>query len=230
MDFEVYCDESGQQFLTTQGSRFDKYVLIGGLWIEASHHEKHKSKIKRLREIHRVHGEFKWNRVSPSRQEFYRDLVELFFAEPMSFRCLVLPAEQLDATRFHEADEELMFYKFYYQLLHHWISDFNRYCIFVDLKTNRVQSRIRTLEKVLQNANPRAEILSVQALPSRELDLLQLTDVLLGAVSSRFHARTTSTAKLAVVEAVEAHLRHPIRPTTRRASKFNVFCFRTRSG
>lgn len=230
MDFEVYCDESGQQHLTTKSIRSDTYVLIGGLWIEASNRETHKSKIRRIRNTHQVHGEFKWNRVSPSRQDFYRDLVRLFFRQPMNFRCLVLPADQLDAVRFHDADEELMFYKFYYQLLHHWILDFDRYRIFVDLKTDRVKSRIQTLENVLQNANPAAEILSVQALPSRELDLLQLTDVLIGAVSSRFHGTTTSTAKLAVVEAIEDRLRHPIRPTTRRASKFNVFFFRTRSG
>lgn len=230
MDFEVYCDESGHQALTTRGIRANTYVLIGGLWIEASNRESHKSKIRHIRDVHKLYGEFKWNRVSPSRQEFYRDVVRLFFQEPMNFRCLVLPADQLDAVRFHDADEELMFYKFYYQLLHHWILDFNRYRIFVDLKVDRLKGRIRTLENVLQNANPEAEILSVQALPSRELDLLQLTDVLIGAVSSRFHGRTTSTAKLAVVEAIEDRLRHPIRPTTIRASKFNIFLFRTRSG
>lgn len=229
MDFEVYCDESRQDYFWNR-EESERYVLIGGLWIEADERQDYKNKIGRLREIYDVWGEFKWNRVSPSRQEFYSALVNLFFEEAMRFRCIVLPVQQLDAVQFHNADNELMFYKFYYQLLHHWILDFNRYRIFVDLKTNRVHNRVRALERVLRNANLTSKILSVQALPSRQVDLLQLTDVLIGAVGYRFHQTTTSTAKLAVVDAIETHLGHPIQPTSRRVPKFNIFRFRPGGG
>jgi hypothetical protein len=230
MNFEVYCDESRQEYFRNPAGDGDRYVLIGSLWIEADERQDHKAKIKNLREIHNVWGEFKWNRVSPSRQQFYLALVHLFFEEAMRFRCIVLPAHQLDAIQFHHADNELMFYKFYYQLLHHWILDFNSYRIFVDLKTNRLHNRIRTLERVLRNANLTSEIVAVQALPSRQVDLLQLTDVLIGAVGYRFHRETTSAAKLAVVNEIETCLRHPIQPTSRREQKFNVFRFRPGGG
>jgi hypothetical protein len=230
MDFEIYCDESRPEHFRDRSGDGDRYVLIGGLWIEAAQRHNYKIRIKQLREIHNVWGEFKWNRVSPSRQQFYLALVRLFFQEAMRFRCVVLPAKQLDAVRFHNADNELMFYKFYYQLLHHWILDFNSYRIFVDLKTNRLHNRIRTLERVLRNANLTAEIQAVQALPSRQVDLLQLADVLLGAVGYHFHKQTTSEAKLAVLKEIEAHLGHPIQPTSRREQKFNVFRFRPGGG
>jgi hypothetical protein len=61
--------------------------------------------------------EFKWKTVSPSRQEFYCALVRLFFEQDMLFRCIVLPASRVDCETVREGDEELMFYKFYYQLL-----------------------------------------------------------------------------------------------------------------
>jgi hypothetical protein len=230
MDFEVYCDESRTENFYDQALGDDSYVLIGGLWIEASEREDYKAKIKGLRETHNVYGEFKWNRVSPSRQQFYLALVRLFFEEAMRFRCMVLPVSQLDAIQFHQAGNELMFYKFYYQLLHHWILDFNRYCIFVDFKSNRVRSRLRTLRSVLQNANITSEILAVQALPSNQVDLLQLVDVLIGAVGYRFHQQRGSTSKLAVLNEIEDHLGHPIQPTPRREGKFNVFRFRTGGG
>lgn len=230
MNFEVYCDESRQDYFWNRAGDGERYVLVGGLWIEADERQDYKTKIKKLREIYDVWGEFKWNRVSPSRQEFYLALVRLFFEEAMRFRCIVLLAHQLDAVRFHDADNELMFYKFYYQLLNHWILDFNSYRIFVDLKTNRLHNRVRTLERVLRNANLTSEILSVQALPSRQVDLLQLTDVLIGAVGYKFHKETTSTAKLAVINEIETHLGRPIQPTSRRVQKFNIFRFRPGGG
>jgi hypothetical protein len=230
MDFEVYCDESRAEYFRDRQPGAKRYVLIGGLWIEAEQREDYKAKIRKLREIHDVWGEFKWNRVSPSRQQFYLALVQLFFEEAMRFRCLVLPANQLDSIQFHNADNELMFYKFYYQLLHHWILDFNTYRVFVDLKTNRLHNRIKTLERVLQNANLTSEVLAVQALPSHQVDLLQLADVLIGAVGYRFHEERTSVAKLAVLREIEAQLGHPIQPTSRREQKFNIFRFRPGGG
>jgi len=231
MDFEIYCDESHQEYFKTRQGDGPHYVLIGGLWIEASKRDNYKTRIKSLRKQFDVQGEFKWHRVSPSRIEFYRALVQLFFEEEMRFRCIVLPADQLDAVKFHKSDNELMFYKFYYQLLHHWIYDFNRYRIFLDLKTNRVDDRLRVLEQVLQNSNLTSEIISVQALPSHELDLLQLTDVLLGAVGYKFHLCTSSQSKLAIIEEIEGYLpNHVIQPTRRGESKFNIFQFRPNGG
>jgi len=51
----------------------------------------------------------------------------------------------------------------------------------VDTKTNRLHSRIQTLEKCLRHANL-SSLVQVQALPSHEVDLLQLVDVLTEAV------------------------------------------------
>lgn len=228
MDLEVYCDEARQELFA--GRSRDGFVVIGGLWLESARREHLKARIGELRERHRVRGEFKWQKVSPSRESFYLDLVELFFGEPMRFRAIVLAAQEMDAVRFHDADTELMFYKFYYQMLHHWILGQNTYRIFVDVRTNRVRGRVRTLERVLRNANLTAEIACVQALPSRELDVMQLADVLVGAVGFHFNGGGTSAAKGAVVSRIEEHLDHPIRPTSRAEQKFNIFRFQSEGG
>jgi hypothetical protein len=228
MDLEVYCDESRQQLFA--GKDRIGFVVLGSVWLETARREDLKARIKELRARHDLHGEFKWQKVSPSRSGFYSDLVELFFGEPMRFRAIVLATEEMDAVRFHDADKELMFYKFYYQLLHHWILGQNTYRIFVDTKTNRVPGRVKILERVLRNANLTAQILGVQALPSRQLDLLQLADVLLGAVSYSFNGRGKSQAKNSVVAAIGQHIGHEIEPTSRAAQKFNIFRFRPQGG
>jgi hypothetical protein len=231
MDFEVYCDESRQEyFSSTLQPREPRFVLIGSLWIEAARRPALKAGIKAMREEHDVHGEFKWHRVSPSRQLFYTELINLFFDEPVRFRCIVLPAQQLDAVTFHNGDNELMFYKFYYQLLHHWILDFNTYRIFVDTKTNRVRQRLQRLREILDRSNYTSYVASVQALPSSQVDLLQLVDVLTGAVGFHFNADGTSSAKRAVVRAIEQRLAHPIQPTSKSEEKFNIFRWRPGGG
>lgn len=230
MDIEAYCDESRQDYFAHAGKiAAGHYVLIGSLWLEALSRSEIKSKIRALRQKHNLHGEFKWKRVSPSRQVFYTDLIDLFFDEQLRFRCIVLPANQLDVITFHSGDNELMFYKFYYLMLRAWILEFNRYRIFVDMKTNRIQ-RLSKLTEVLRNTNRFAKIEPVQALPSHEVDLLQFVDVLIGAVGYRFHATITSQAKLAVVTAIEDHLKHPIRPTSKSQEKFNIFSWRPGGG
>lgn len=232
MNFEIYCDESQQDLFTGKvNQRQDRRIVLGGLWIKADLRTRLKDEIKKLRTKHDLLGEFKWIRVSPSRQDFYSDLVDLFFStESARFRALVLPADQLDAVQFHGGDAELMFYKFYYQLLHHWILDSNTYRVFVDTKTNRVGGRLKRLHEVLTSANWLSIIEQVQALPSKKVDLLQLADVLIGAVSYRLHERQSSAAKIAVVERVERHIGHRISCTSYGEKKLNVFCWNSGGG
>jgi len=228
MDFEVYCDESGQELFKSRLSG-EHYVLIGSAWIKAEDRRKHKDDVRTIRQRYKVHGEFKWNKVSDSRLDFYLDIVKWFFRSDIRFRVLVLRANELDVVKFHDDDNELMFYKFYYQLLHHWILDFNKYKVFLDTRTNRLHSRLKVLETCLNSANLTSSVV-VQALPSSELDLIQVTDVLIGAVSYKFHRRGESHAKLRIVREVEQNLGREIEPTSRSVEKFNIFRFRSDGG
>jgi len=135
----------------------------------------------------------------------------------------VVDTQRVDLQKYHEADKELGYYKFYYQLLKNWIEDFNSYRVFVDLKTNRSPHRLAVLYNFLSVSNILADVVSVQALPSKDLVLMQLADVLLGGVSAKFNNSVVSNAKLEVIKQIEHHLRHPVMPTSRGVKKFNVF-------
>lgn len=232
MRFEVYCDEALPDLFTSEKPRA-KYLMIGALWLPADLREEAKAKITRLRERHNVHGEMKWRKISPSRVDFYAEVIDLFFAygSDMRFRCIAVDHEKTDLDHFHDGDGELGFYKFYYQLLHHWILDFNEYTVFCDLKSNRSHTRLAELRKVLSNANLSAEIVNVQPLPSGQLVLMQLCDILLGAANSRLNFEApASPAKLAIVERIEARLGRKIGPTWKSEEKFNVFKINLKGG
>lgn len=231
MNFDVYCDESRPDLLTSAHPH-GNHAVIGSLWLESQRRDTFKQAIHDLRNIHRVGGEFKWQKVSPSREQFYMALVDWFISQGLDlrFRCVLIRHDQVDWA-LHEGDKELGFYKFYYQMLHHWVGDFNRYAIFCDFKGNRLSSRLETLRQCLDRANLTSEIAQVQSVRSEESVLIQLADVLTGAVSSKMNGTLVlGGTKAALITHLESRLGMPIQATGGDAQKFNVFAINTGGG
>jgi hypothetical protein len=230
MRFEIYCDESSHDRLTKEQERRNGFFFIGGIWIPAEHRLQLKESIRNLQDIYQTHGELKWNRVCPSRLQVYQSLIDVFFDSPARFRCVAIECKKVDLLRYDNSDAELGFYKFYYQLLHHWITDFNEYSVFVDFKINRDPSRLKTLHRVLEYGNLAARVARVQALNSGESPFIQLVDVLTGAVGHKFHRHTGSASKAVIVKRIEHRLKRPISPTGPFETKFNVFQMNLQGG
>jgi hypothetical protein len=232
MRFEVYCDEAQPDLFFSKHPKA-RFLMIGSLWIPGDLRQELKHKINAIREHHNTWGEIKWSKVSPSRLPFYLELVDLFNSYGLNarFRCIAVDHAQVDMT-FHEHDKELGFYKFYYQLLHHWILGFNEYDIYCDAKTNRDSKRLPTLRQCLGHANVSSHINGIQSLPSRQVALIQICDLLLGAAGSRLNNTLhPGSAKEAVVKRLESQLGiSRLGPTSLSAEKFNVFQIKLQGG
>lgn len=225
MIFDVYCDESRPDLLSSRHPKA-KYMLIGSLWLQKDLREKFKREIHDLRNKHKIGGEFKWQKVSPSRIKFYKELIGWFNAmgEQLRYRCIVVEHEQVKLKLYHNNDQELGFYKFYYQLLHHWIYDFNEYYFFVDYKANRNRNALSDLQKCLDCANLSSEVKLVQAVHSKESVLIQLVDVLTGLAAYRLNGSVNgNSAKCELLCEMERLLGNTIRATAKDSPKFNVF-------
>lgn len=233
MKFEVYCDESRPDLLSSQNPPV-RYLVIGSLWLRTEDRQEFKNIIHSLRDKHKIGGEFKWQKVSPSRLDFYQELVEWFMSigsERLRFRCIAVEHEKVNLVRFHESDHELGFYKFYYQMLHHWILDFNEYAIFCDFKQNRIRNRLHILQQCLDRSNLSSIVANVQPIRSEESVLIQLADVLTGAAAARLNETLRAgSAKEKVVEQLELAFGHMIRPTVKNHQKYNVFRIDLRGG
>lgn len=229
MKFEVFCDESCPEVLMDKSA--NKYMILGSLWIPADNRENMKVSIKSLKEKFSYVNEIKWNKVAPSTLDFYLELSKYFFKiSDFRFRAILVESGKIDLIRFHNDDGELSFYKFYYQLLHHWIYDYNEYSIYVDLKVNKDRNRVGKLWEVLKNANLFSAIKVVQAIPSDESLGIQLTDFLTGCINGKFNQKTISSSKLAVISEIESLLKHPITPTNKAEEKFNIFKINLQGG
>ena len=229
MDIYIYCDESRQDLLASKESvsENNKFCCIGGIMVSADARAKIKAKIKSLKEKYGVYGEIKWSTVSPNKLPFYLDLVDLFFdSSDLFFRTVVIDASKVRNNVFNENDQELGYYKFYYQLLYRWALLGNQYRVFTDQKTNRDKKRLQELRRILNTQFPVSDTFeSIQAIDSKESLILQMQNILMGAVGYKYNFRGegSSDAKEQIVAKIENRLGRKIGKTYSSEQKFNVF-------
>lgn len=228
MKFEIYCDESHPDIFWSQSPKHARFCLIGSLWLPADQRQSLKDAINSLKETHNFKTEIKWHKAHKRFESFFKELIDLYLdynkCDLLRFRCIAVESEKIDLIRFHESDAELGFYKFYYQMLVHWILDFNEYRIFCDEKTNRTGDRLKTLHRVLDCSNITSYVASIQALPSKEVTLLQLTDFLLGMASSRMNQSVSQgSIKDKIILHLEDSLGHRLIPTPKGDIQYNIF-------
>lgn len=229
MNFEIYCDESCQEVLKDKTAH--NYMGLGGIWIPSENRKELKEGIKLIKDKHNIKGEIKWKKVSPAYINFYKEIIEFFFkSDFIRARIIVIDTNQINNTRFNKSDNELGFYKFYYQLLHHWILDYNSYSIYLDMKMISDKTRIKVLNEALQNSNLTSEIKNVQSIHSHESVGIQLADLLTGIVLAKFNNKTTSKSKKYLIEFVESQNKRIIAPTPKGIDKLNIFKINLQGG
>src|SRR5207248_4228111 len=129
----------------------------------------------------------KWGKVSPAGLPFYSDLVNFFFDESaLRYRCVVALKGNLDHARF-EQDHDTWYYKMYFLLLRRLlVQQDGPYRVYLDVKDTNSSEKVQNLHDVLCN-NMRdfsQNVLQrVQAVPSHEVQQIQLADLLTGAVA-----------------------------------------------
>ena len=224
----IYCDESCH--LHNDGHRA---MALGAISCPADGHKAVGRAIKSLKKAHGIPPgrEIKWGQVSPSNQAFYIALVDLFFNdERLGFRGVVVPDKNLlDHARFDQTHDDF-YYKMWWQLLTRMIDDEHGFRVFVDIKDTHSSNKLRKLQEVLCNTHYDFDcrrVQSVEAVRSHDVPLVQLADVLTGALSHHFRQVNGSAAKQAVIEHIKARSGLSLeRSTPPGARKFNLFVWR----
>jgi len=228
----IYCDESCHLPNDRQ-----KSMVLGALW---SYHAKTAEHNAHIAEIKAKHGlsrffEIKWSKVSAGKISFYYDLVNYFFDNPtMGFRAWVVPDKSiLDHGPYQQTHDD-WYYKMYFYLIRNLINPENTYRIYIDIKDTRSRQKLHKLEDVVANSNcdfSRAIIQKVQHVHSHEIGLMQLADLLLGAVSYSARGLTTSPAKQEVLNLIKQRSGLSlIRSTLPGARKFNICVWQPNNG
>lgn len=228
----IYCDESCHLPNDDQNA-----MVLGALWCLRNKAGKQNRAIAELKVKHHLSPlfEIKWTKVSPGKLDFYRDLLNYFFdSRIMGFRGWVVPDKSILSHEDYDQTHDEWYYKMYFYLLRNLISTERRYHIYLDIKDTRSRMKLRKLKEVLSNANydfSREIIERIQHVHSHDIGLMQLADILIGAVS--YHARglSNSAAKNEIVQLIKGRTGLSLtRNTLPSERKFNLCIWRPSSG
>lgn len=214
--FNFYCDESCH--LEKDGAQF---MLIGYTSSPYNQVRNHHEYIRNIKAKHGFHTETKWSALSKSTYPLYAELVDYFFSTDLQYRAIVIDKAQLKHEAFNQSHDDF-YYKMYYQLLNKKISSEFNYNIYLDIKDTRSAKKVHGLLDYL-NRNY-ISVRNMQNIRSHESELMQLTDIITGALGYHLKGLNKVIAKTNIIEKIKAHSKHPLnRSTALESNKFNLF-------
>lgn len=222
--YNIYCDESC--YLENDNQ---KAMVLGCVWCLL---DKTKTVSNRIREIKVKHNlnkkfEIKWTKVSESKIDFYLDLVDYFFdTDDLHFRCLVIPDKNLlNHEKFKQTHNE-WYYKMYFALLKVILHPNDKYRIYLDVKDTKGSQKIQELQKILCNNlyDFSTQVIERMSLiRSNDSEILQISDLLQGAMSYLHRDLTSNKGKLKLIERIQQRSKYGLKKSTLyKEEKFNI--------
>lgn len=224
MEYNIYCDESCH--LQTNDSR---YMFIGAVYCPKNKVKKINEYIKHLKENYCLSNriELKWNKVGKKTEKLYLDIINYFFNQDyLKFRVIVIDKTILDHDRFQQTENEF-YHKAYYEMLKYIITPENSYNIYPDIKDTHSyyyhQIMLNFLRIKIDDTNSKT-IKKVQPIRSYESPILQINDILIGALSYFYRNLNTNQTKLKIIEEIQKLHEYPLNQTSAYSNtKFNIF-------
>lgn len=224
MKYSVFCDES---------SHFEKdyysAMVLGAVWCPTEDIREISHKIRDIKQKHHIDTwqEVKWTKVSPAIAPLYLDLMELYQYSSLNFRGIVIDSKQELNHEQYNQDFDTWYYKMYFLLLREIVTRENTYSIYIDKKDTRGSNKLHKLRDILCSNlldHEQTIVRHIQEVPSHEIEILQVADVIMGAIAHVHKRNTSSAGKQRIVDRLKAITANDLKTTTPRASnKFNLF-------
>jgi hypothetical protein len=230
--YNVYCDESCH--LEHDGQ---SVMVLGAIWCPLDKSREISVRIREIKKHHHLSSTFesKWTKISPAGLDFYIDLLDYFFDDDdLHFRALVVP----DKTKLrHDAfgqDHDTWYYKMYFDMLKALLNPEACYHIYLDIKDTCSANKIAKLHEVLCNKIYDFDchiIERVQTVRSHEVEILQLADLLIGAVSYINRGLSNNAGKVAFIERMKERSGYSLtRSNLLLERKVNIFIWQASDG
>lgn len=224
MEYNIYCDESCH--LQNDNKNI---MAIGCIWCPS---EKTYEIHTRLREIKirnkiPAYSECKWTKISPCNVQMYEDIVNYFFDnDDISFRIILIDKTILNHSSFSQT-HDTWYYKMMFQLISIIPEPDNTYNVYLDYKDTQGNEKCKKLHNVLCNSEydfKQEMIKKVQCVQSSDVGLIQLCDILIGAIRYYRSGCNTSPAKIRIVNLIKKRSRSNLLANSYPSErKFNVF-------
>lgn len=229
MEYNIYCDESCH--LKSNNS---KYMLIGAVYCPKFKVKKINEYIEHLKENYNLSNkiELKWNKIDKKTEKLYLDIIAYFFNnDDLKFRVIVIDKTKLNHEKYNQTENDF-YHKSYYEMLKYIITPGNSYNIYPDIKdTNSYyyhQIMLDYLRFKMSDTNKKT-IKKVQPIRSYEAPILQINDILIGALSYYYRGLSENRIKLTIVNEINKFYQNSFDVSSYyNNTKFNIFIWRSR--
>ena len=226
----VYCDESNH--LESDGV---SPMVLGAVFGQIDEIREANKRIREIKTKHDIspHTEIKWTKVAPNKLAFYLDLIDYFFDnDDLHFRGVIVNKEELDHEQFNQTHDNF-YYKIYFELLKRILDPRNQYHVYLDIKDTRGSKKVKKLREVLSNNMYDFDgdiVQRIQQVHSHEVDVLQLSDILIGALQFLNRSDVESEAKRKIIDRIKKRSGYDLsRSTLLREEKMNLFYWKGQS-
>lgn len=225
-EINIYCDESCH--LEHDSSNI---MILGAVWCNKNKVKEINQRIMSIKERNGFnrHEELKWTKIAKSNYQMYLDIIDYFFDDDdLHFRGYIANKEHLDHSGHNQTHDE-WYYKIYFRMLEILFNRNDKYNIYVDIKDVHSHEKCQKLLKVCQNSNfdfDHNHILKIQPVRSDEVQLIQLTDLLIGAIGfyNRKDIPHKSDCKKSIIANIINRSRYNLKQNTYSTEKkFNIF-------
>lgn len=224
----VYCDETCH--LENDGINV---MVLGAVWCPQSKLKEVNQRIKEIKARNNVSPtmELKWTKISPGKLDLYKDLVNYYFDEDdLHFRALIIPDKsKLDHQRFNQTHDD-WYYKMYFDMLKVIFHPMDRFEVYIDIKDSNSYHKAQRLREVCSNSMydfSQSIIQRLQPIRSDEVQIMQLTDILIGAIAYENRSFPDgfqkSSAKQGIISLIKKRSGYTMKKTTLlREDKLNL--------
>lgn len=221
--FNIYCDESCH--LPNDGN---SVMVLGGVWCPKNKTRKINDDIRNIKRKYNIGTEMKWVKISEAKKQAYFDLIEYFFKQDdLHFRVLVVDNKNaINHAIYHQTHDD-WYYKMYFNMIKVILNPSDTYNIYLDIKDTKSKTKIRKLQEVLSNNMydfSGQVIANMQVIRSHEVEIMQITDILIGAVAYVSRNLNGVIAKNEVIDLIRKRSGYSLsKNTLLRENKLNVF-------
>ena len=236
--YHIYADESCKDS--------HKVLVLGGLIVDSSEDRFVCNSLRAVREKYQTFGEVKWTKTSAAKLDFYKAFADVFFdracKDEMHFHSLVVETATFDHTRHNMGDAEIGFNKLIYQLmLHKFGRKYGNKPLYVFLDDRTSKTSPDEMRPMLNSelkkrwSKPLLPFRRIHFTKSHESEILQLNDLLIGAIgfrqNGRHHDASSSQHKcnLAAYIGRKIKMIQTQKPNDRNAPRFTIWNFAYRT-
>ena len=217
--YNYYGDESCH--LLNDGN---KYMALGALCCPKQMSKQLCAEIRQIKLEHNLSKDFeiKSTKVSSGAYDFYEELIRWFLdCNYLVFRVILIDKNLI--LHKNKKDYNLFYYKMYY-ILFKWYMYGVKNHIYLDYKDSQSSMRCAEIEQFLSNDRiTKMKTITVKQINSKESNLMQLSDLIIGLTCYNASGKTDNHTKLKLIQLLKEQLDIDLISTTNNAKKFDAF-------